>query len=387
MKKSISKIIALILVLSLALCSMGIGASALTPTEERHLKFNSDGKFTILNLSDFQDGALGNPLTNDFIEKSIEKYKPDLIVLTGDNIAGYRCPTKLQAKAAVDSFMKVFEKMGVPVAIVFGNHDSQNSVSRETQMKWYESYSCNISYDEGDSIDGVGTYNVPIYSSDGSDKVSFNLFMFDSGANDEVNGGYDHLKQNQIDWYKQTSEKLNEENGGTVYSIAFQHIIVKEIYDALKVTDHDGDNTIKSKGVYYTLPDDAAAGSTLGEAPMPGTINSGEYQAFLDEGNVLATVSGHDHVNSFVIPYKGIDIINTPTSGMGSYGNKATRGGRVFVLDENNPQNYETYTYTFAELYKSNGFVSFLLDLREFYDNFINFFKDLFYKVTGSGGF
>ena len=172
MKKSISKIIALILVLSLALCSMGIGASALTPTEERHLKFNSDGKFTILNLSDFQDGALGNPLTNDFIEKSIEKYKPDLIVLTGDNIAGYRCPTKLQAKAAVDSFMKVFEKMGVPVAIVFGNHDSQNSVSRETQMKWYESYSCNISYDEGDSIDGVGTYNVPIYSSDGSDKVS-----------------------------------------------------------------------------------------------------------------------------------------------------------------------------------------------------------------------
>ena len=38
----------------------------------------------------------------------------------------------------------------------------------------------------------------------------------------------------QIEWYKETSAKLKEENGGeTVNSLVFQHIIVPEIYDVL----------------------------------------------------------------------------------------------------------------------------------------------------------
>ena len=62
------------------------------------LKFNKDGKFTILNISDIQDGYPLNPLAKDYIEKTVDLVKPDLIVLTGDNISGYDIPEEEAAE-------------------------------------------------------------------------------------------------------------------------------------------------------------------------------------------------------------------------------------------------------------------------------------------------
>ena len=62
---------------------------------------------------------------------------------------------------------------------------------------------------------------------------------------------------------------------------------------------------------------------------------------FIENGNVLGVVSGHDHKNSFVIPYKSLDIIQSPASSFGSYGDM-NRGARVFVLDEKDTSTYET---------------------------------------------
>ena len=62
--------------------------------------------------------------------------------------------------------MNIFQDLGGPVAIVFGNHDDNGkAVSKEEQMAIYSSYGVNISYDEGSSMAGCGTYNVPIYGS------------------------------------------------------------------------------------------------------------------------------------------------------------------------------------------------------------------------------
>ena len=76
----------------------------------------------------------------------------------------------------------------------------------------------------------------------------------------------------------------------------------------------------------------------------------GVFAAFLQQGDVLATVSGHDHTNNFVINHRGIDIINTPGVGFSSY-NDETVGSRVFVIDENDPANYETYMEGYFDVY------------------------------------
>ena len=373
-KKFISIVLSLIMIFGI----LAPSASALTKPEQAHLSFNEDGKFRILNFSDSQDGAVLSVFTKAFMKKTINTFKPDLIVLTGDNIAGYQTKIRFRSEKAIRQYMDIFEETGVPVAIVFGNHDDEETnMSKEEQMAVYESYSNNISFNEGEEIDGVGTYNVPIYSSKDPDKVAFNLWMIDSGTYDYVNGGYDHVKQSQLDWYVQTSERLERENGGKVPSIAFQHIIVPEIYDALKEVPEGTPGAIGARGTYYALPDNAAPGGIIGEGPCPGTINSGEFETFRRQGDVLAIVSGHDHVNSFRLNYKGIDLINTPTCGFGSYGSTLSRGVRVIDIDENDPEGFETEVCLFEDFMKEDVLIYISYRIYLFFDDVNEYLGDL----------
>ncbi len=354
MKKAISIILSLIM---LAAC-FSSSVYAASEKGDDSLKFNKDGKFTILNISDIQDGYPLNPLTKDFIEKTLDKVNPDLVVLTGDNISGYDIPEQEEAEKAIREFMDIFEERKIKVAAVFGNHDDEETKStKEHQLGVYESYDCYIGKKGFCIKDRVGTYNLPIMKSDGSG-YGFNLWLTDSGTYNTENdyGGYACVYTEQIEWYKKTAEKLKKENGGeAVPSINFQHIIVPEIWDALKQTKLiwfgrviRGKNALNDTTKFYALPDGAIG--ELNEYPCPPYYNNGQYDAFLEVGDVLATVSGHDHENTFEIDYKGIKIINTPTIGFNAY-NDSTVGSRVFVIDENEPENFETYCLTYKDVY------------------------------------
>jgi len=227
MKKSFSIILAFVLVFGMLL-----PASAATETEAK-LQFNDDGEFRIMQISDIQDGPLLLDITRDYIEEMVVYAKPDLVVLTGDNISagsstvGIRAIDLLLVKAAIGRYMSIFEEYEVPVAVVFGNHDAEEIVSKEEQMEIYMSYDCCVAVDDGEELYGCGTYNVPIYSKDDSNKVAYNLWMIDSNMYDEERGGYDYVHQDQIDWYVNKSNELKAQNGGkAVPSMMFQHIVV-----------------------------------------------------------------------------------------------------------------------------------------------------------------
>ena len=354
MKKTLSLILSMIM---LAAC-FTTSAYAKSKGDETTLKFNKDGKFTILNISDIQDGYPLNPITRDYIEKTLDKVNPDLVVLTGDNISGYDVLEEDDAEKAIREFMDIFQAKGVKVAAVFGNHDDEETKStKEHQLSVYESYDYYVG-ERGFCIkDRVGTYNLPIMKSDGSG-YGFNLWLTDSGTYNTENdyGGYACVYKEQIEWYKETAAKLKKENGGKVVpSINFQHIIVPEIWDALKQTKFiwfgrvvRGKNALNDSTKFYALPDGAKG--MLHEYPCPPYYNNGQYDAFLETGDVLATVSGHDHENTFEIDYKGIKIINTPTVGFNAY-NDVNVGTRVFVLDENNPDSFETYCLSYTDVF------------------------------------
>lgn len=332
------KILCVLLSVLMIASAMALAASA-AQTDSEQLKFNADGKFTILNFSDIQDRYPMKSITKDLIKDTIARVNPDLIVLTGDNISGGSVNTNTLARAAIREFMQIFEDAGIPTAAVFGNHDNESlTATKEFQMSCYESYNCFVGC-AGEDMSGCGTYNLPILSSDGS-RYAFNLWFTDSGTYNTENdlGGYACVQKDQIEWYKAKSSELKAQNNGNpVPSINFQHIIVPEIFEALENT-----------GSGYVLPEGAEG--ELNENPCPPKYSNGQFAAFLEQGDVLATVSGHDHVNTFKVNYKGIDIINTPGTGFYSYDSEVV-GSRVFVLDENEPENYETYCLSYFDIY------------------------------------
>ncbi|MBR5410087.1 MAG: metallophosphoesterase [Clostridia bacterium] len=379
-------------------CMLPVSAAAAqTPAEKAHLHFNENGKFRILILADIQDDQNLSNITKEFIETSVEQLKPDVIVMTGDNIYGSSTKNPKNSEKALRAVMEMLQGLydrgvGAPVAAVFGNHDDQsNDYSKEEQMAVMMQYSCFIGIDEDKWVDGehytealehCGTYNVPIYASATSDEVKFNLWMFDSGtyANDG-NGGYDHVRGTQLNWYKATSDKL-----GNVNSIVFQHIIMPQIYDNYEKTEFSvTGGTYNYHGQYYKIPDRAKEGSEINESSACSEDDGGEYDALKAQGGVIACVSGHDHVNSFIIPNNDpdfpMDWINVPTCGVAAYGLTRLRGVRVIDLDVNDTTTYSTEFYHYADIKGDDTwfmvkykFVSFFTQLET---RFINLYMQL----------
>lgn len=356
MKKVLSILMAS--VLFFATFAIGISAERSHPS----LRFNEDGKFRILQVADLQDNAVLNPVAKDFLKAAIENEKPDLIVLTGDNFAGYSTGTnichtidKSLAKKAIDEYMSIFEKYGIPVTMVPGNHDDDDiKLTKEEELAMYEKYTCFIGYDAEPEMYGCGTHNLPIYSSKNAYKLSYNLWMFDSNTYDEELGGYDYVHDDQVEWYVNKSNELKAANDGNVVpSMVFQHIIVKEIYDIIEECPAGTPNSMERDGKTYKFKDENYKTGNFKEWPCPGTRPSKQFGAMVDQGDVVAMFFGHDHNNSFEVSYKGIDLVATPGFTFSSYGNE-DKGFRVIDLDESDTSSYETHLVHWKDYYGSN---------------------------------
>lgn len=364
------KLSSLLLTLVMIFGSVTFTSSAV-PDIKHKLSFREDGTFKILQLSDIQDNLYLQPLTKNFINDLLDRTQPDLVVLTGDNIGPGKALTKWGNKRLIDNVMKIFEERGVKVAAVFGNHDGENRLSKDEQFEVYNGYSCFKGYEETKDLSGTGTYNLPIMSSKDRSKTVFNLWFFDSQEYNEENdlGGYGCVQKDQIEWYVEREKELAEANGGEpVPSLAFQHIIIPEIWDVLLKTgeaDENGEiisttedyvkeySIVKNTDV-YTLPEEYRGEDVfLSETPCPPEYSNGQVQAMIKHGEVLGIAVGHDHKNSFIIPYEGVDIIQTPTVGFGSYGDN-NRGARLITLNEKNLSEYETEVIFFRDYYTTD---------------------------------
>lgn len=341
MKQTLKKWMAVVMAVMM-MASIAMPAFAATKEEaKKSLQFGADGKFRIMHITDTH-------LAEDNIDKSVwliaaavDREHPDLVVITGDNV-GNREDSAV-TKSFIDKLMGVFESRGVPTAVTFGNHDSEGgSMSREELMAYYNTFSCSVSVDDGEALSGCGTYNLPVLSSDSS-KVKFNVWVFDSGDYDSE-GRYGYVKKDQVDWYKAESAKLEAANGGEkVYSFAFQHIIVPEVYDALKkakVRTLYSFEHMYNKGEYYMFDPDGVNFGTLNETPCSGYLNDGQFDAMVERGDVLAMFTGHDHTNAFGVRHKGIDIVNSLSTRYNGDAFSTQYGYRMLIVDESDPSVY-----------------------------------------------
>ena len=146
--------------LSLALCVILMLGTALAAFADDALaadamRFNADGRFKILHVTDTHLHEDNVEDSTRLIAMACDIEKPDLVMLTGD--LAPEDTWELTAKR-IGQLMQVFDSRGIPVAVTFGNHDSENGAyTREAVMAQYNSYACSVSVDDGDLLTGCGT--------------------------------------------------------------------------------------------------------------------------------------------------------------------------------------------------------------------------------------
>ena len=331
------------------------------------IRFNSDGKLKILHIADTHlnydkhfDASVW------VIAEACDVEKPDLVVLTGDNTHPDDDPEK--TKNLINALMNIFESRNIPVAVTFGNHDSEKGpMTRADIMEYYKTFSCVITAEDADAFHNCATFNIPVLASD-SDKVNFNIWVFDSGDYDEDEPRhYDRVRTEQIEWYKETSAKLKEENDGqAVNSVVFQHIIVPEIYDVLKKLDSKQPYSVKriyNEEEIYAFDENQTNYGTLNEKPCPGYYNDGQFDALVENGDVLAMFTGHDHTNAFGVRNQNIDIYTSPMTRYKGLAYTTQYGYRVVEIDENDTSTYKTrverlydvFDFSYIKTAKDNG--------------------------------
>jgi len=336
---------------------------------DKKLKFNSDGKFIIMQVSDAQDLQFVRHTMIRMLNKAYDTVCPDLVVFTGDNILGnhlrdarfgskHVIHTKEEdyerMKTAISHICRPLEKRRIPFTMIYGNHDDVNEITKEEQADIYRSYSMCIGLDNPDKSVDVDTFDLPVYSSDGVNKV-FNLWMIDSAWYDKKeNKCHEAVKKETVDWYIKRSNELKEENGGEILpSLMFQHIPMPESTALLIDCEKDDPLAVpffrKGEKERYVKLDPEKAEGFLNEPITPCEENYGQLEALKKQGDVKAVVYGHDHTNNFIGEHDGITIIQSSAASFRCYGNRL-RGVRVFELNEDTPEEISTYFLTYDDL-------------------------------------
>jgi len=126
-------------------------------------------------------------------------------------------------------------KRKIPYVTIFGNHDDEKTLSREAQMSIVESLPYSLSKAGPEALAGVGNYYIEILARGGhSDHSALTLYMLDTHAyspNEKKWPGYDWVKPNQIEWFRNTAASLKSKHKEYTHihmDLAFIHIPLPE---------------------------------------------------------------------------------------------------------------------------------------------------------------
>lgn len=276
------------------------------------LTFADDGSFKIVQ---FTDTHIRTTLPEDaaavyaLMDEVIDVEKPDLVVLTGDNVTVNPC------RPEISRLVRFLDSKKVPWCVVFGNHDDQQELSRAQMSEMYASgrYSLN-------TLDGSGELaDVELKVGDGS----FYVYCMDSHAYSMLLGEscYDWFTPAQVQWMRDCCAARTDADGTVSPALAFFHIPLCEYIDAWAPMENPRQGA--SKG--------APCLGIRGEVICCGGLNTGMYEAMREGGSVIGVSVGHDHDNDFIAGYNGIALCYGRCSGYGSVYNHLPHGARVFV--------------------------------------------------------
>ncbi|MBS4224847.1 metallophosphoesterase family protein [Lederbergia citrea] len=277
------------------------------------LQFREDHSFKIIQFTDLHVGPdihhEKDARTFKLIDDTIRAEKPDLIVFTGDQIWSEGID---EPGITYRRILDHVSQYDLPFAVVFGNHDSEENITRLELHTIEKDYPMSLSESGPKEINGVGNYTLTIQSSE-SDHNEAILYFLDSGAfaPDSV-GGYEWIHQDQVNWFVSESQKYEAIKNNPIPALAFIHIPLPEYKDLLQ---------------------DGKFSGNKGEDVSSPKINSGLFTAMLEAKDVMGTFVGHDHDNDYCGKLYNISLCYGRVSGYHCYGD-LQRGARIIQLYE-----------------------------------------------------
>jgi len=275
------------------------------------LKFNKEGKFRIAQFTDLHwiDGSPNCEKTIATIKYVLETEKPDFAVLTGD--VAWKVPSRQPWR----DIPRIFEDAKIPFAVVLGNHDAEEN-TKITRAEIFELLSKSpyfVGKKGPENIHGCGNYVLPVQGKKSA--IDALLYFFDSNAysTDPKYGVYAPICFDQIEWYRNQSQRYTLANGKTpLPALAFFHIPLPE---------------------YSEITGSPSTIGTYGETVGSPKINSGLLNSFIDMKDVMGVFTGHDHENDYIGLDYNISLAYGRVTGADAYG-KLTRGARIIEMCE-----------------------------------------------------
>lgn len=207
------------------------------------LRLREDGGFRILELH----GAETTPESAENIRGRIaallDETKPDLVYLTGDNVAGIEDVETL--KRVLPAVVGPIEERGIEWTHVFGDMDRRGGLEAEAQLPVYQSYPHCHTIAGPEDLDGCGNYLLPVLQKNG--EPAFVLWGMDTGCEIGVYEQKYHsptrarlaaplYTEHYMDgihmchtmWYWHTSKALEAEYGRLIPGLMFFHVSTQE---------------------------------------------------------------------------------------------------------------------------------------------------------------
>ncbi len=314
---------------------------------KHELRFNSDGNFKILMLSDIQETLNYDKRTLVSIDKLIEAQKPDLVILGGDNCDGTVLKTEEELRKYLNIFSTPMERRKIPWAHVFGNHDHDIDIDDILKTKIYEEYKYCISKHTED-IYGTTNFVLPIKHSN-KDEIVFNIWGIDTNnlmtsadikidkninlmKRPSMSCRWDILHFEQLMWYWNSSIEFEKYCNRKINGILFMHI---PPYEFQYIVEN---------------PEYTNAKGNMEEVMKIGMFNSGIFSTVLQRNDIKCIACGHSHNDCFEGDFCGIKMCLDACAGYSPYGTDELRGGRIFEINENNTSNINTYMIHYKDL-------------------------------------
>lgn len=276
------------------------------------MEFKNDS-FKIVQFTDTHFGNLPHHRddirTFDLINQILRLEKPDLIVHTGDIMwsEGVKDSSKV-----FQIVMDHFDKYDIPFAITFGNHDSEEGITRKELREIYDKHVKNkVEKEDVFIIDDKESYVIRLR--DNNEDIAI-LYIIDSGDFDKYGYGiYDWNSPEQVEWFRKTSQKYKK-NDGVKRGIVFQHIPLPEYWQS-------------KNNIIYGLQEET------NEPISAPKINTGLFANMLLNGETWGMIVGHDHENNFDSSLYGIHLVYANSSGYQAYGD-LPKGATVIEISK-----------------------------------------------------
>lgn len=287
----------------------------------KYLEFKRN--FKIMVLADIQVETK-TECTREFVKitKCVNEQKPDLIVLTGDNV--FR-PANTNVLAELITCM---DALDTPWAPVFGNHDAEGNLTKAQMGEMFTSAN-NCLFLPGEEFiheggdDCLGNYCVNLRS---NGKTVYSLFLMDSNMDAPApEKGYCYLYPDQIEWFSGRAAELQTgREKDPVNIFAFFHIPVPEYAVAVSKFKQDPSNG------WGTFKEDVCC----------SVKNTGFFEA-AKQVNTRAIFCGHDHNNTGALDYEGVQLAYALKSSEASYHDEELLGAMLVTLEDKYSFNIE----------------------------------------------